>query len=204
MRISPVIIVTFITLCAPIAAGAQTFTPEVSFATGMGHVFRYNDESFGNPLTAGGAVALVHPSGFAIEMLVDRTAGLEPKPTPCGVVGVTCIGDGRYGPTSSTVTSVGVQYRLKGKRVRPYFTAALGMLWSRSLSSVTRVSGSVATITDSAEHDRGFGPDLGAGVRIALAKGLAISPEIRWLDAPWLARANLAVTRLSIRTSYGW
>jgi opacity protein-like surface antigen len=197
--------VVLIALGVPAAAAAQTWTPEVSIAAGMGYVFRYSDEGFGNHWNAGGGAALVHRSGFAIEFEADHTFGFEGKPTPCGIVGVTCVGEGRYGPTSATVTSVGIQYRLKGERVRPYFTAALGVLWTTSLSSITRVSGSVATISETEESsDYGFGPDLGAGVRIALTKNLAISPEIRWLDAPWISRQNLAVTRLTVRTSYGW
>lgn len=193
-----------IALAAPAAARAQTWTPEVSIAAGTGYVFRYDDEGYGHHWNAGGGAALVHRSGFAIEFEGDRTFGVEPKPVPCGIAGVTCVGSGRDGPTSATITSVGIQYRLKGERVRPYFTAALGVLWTTSVSSITRVTGSVATISETESSDRGFGPDLGAGVRIALTKGLAISPEIRWLDAPWLSRSNLAVTRLTVRTSYGW
>lgn len=204
MKRTTVLAVGLIALAAPTAAIAQTWMPEVSIAAGTGYVFRYSDEGFGNHWNAGGGAALVHRSGFAIEFEADRTFGLEGKPAPCGIVGVTCVGDVRYGPTSAAVTSVGIQYRLKGERVRPYFTAALGVLWTTSLSTITRVAGSVATTTEIASSDRGFGPDLGAGLRIALAKGLAISPEIRWLDAPWLSRQNLAVTRLTVRTSYGW
>lgn len=198
------LIVVLIALTAPAAAGAQTWTPEVSIAAGTGYVFRYNDEGYGNHWNAGGGAALVHRSGFAIEFEADRTFGVDAKPVPCATVGVTCVGDGRDGPTSATVTSVGIQYRPKGERVRPYFTAALGVLWTTSLSSITRVTGSVATISESESSDHGFGPDLGAGVRIALTKNLAVSPEVRWLDAPWMSRQNLAVTRLTVRTSYGW
>jgi len=193
-----------LTFAVRVSAQSRPWTPEVSFGAGTGYVFRYSDEGFGNHWNAGGGAALVHRSGFAIEFEADRTFGVEPKPAPCGIVGVTCVGDARYGPTSAAVTSVGIQYRLKGERVRPYFTAALGVLWTTSLSTITRVAGSVATTTEFASSDHGFGPDLGAGVRIALTKGLAISPEVRWLDAPWLSRQNLAVTRLTVRTSYGW
>jgi len=200
----PQLAIVLIALAAPAAAAAQTWTPEVSIAAGMGYVFRFDDEGYGNHWNAGGGAALVHRSGFAIEFEADRTFGVDPKPVACGIVGVTCVGQGRDGPSSATVTSVGIQYRLKGERVRPYFTAALGVLWTTSLSSITRVSGSVATISEFESSDHGFGPDLGAGVRIALTKNLAISPEVRWLDAPALSRQNLAVTRLTVRTSYGW
>jgi opacity protein-like surface antigen len=206
MKVTSIAAAGLVALFTSAAAAAQSppWTPEVSIAAGTGYVFRYNDEGYGNHWNAGGGAALVHRSGFAIEFEADRTWGLDPRPTPCGVVGVTCIGAGRDGPTSATVTSIGMQYRLKGERIQPYFTAALGVLWTTSLSSITRVTGSVATITESESSDHGFGPDLGAGVRIAVTKNLAISPEIRWLDAPWLSRQNLAVTRLTIRSSYGW
>ena len=204
MKGQPLLAAVLIALAAPAAAAAQTWTPEVSIAAGTGYVFRYNDEGYGHHWNAGGGAALVHRSGFAIEFEADRTFGVEPKPAACGIVGVTCVGAGRDGPSSATVTSVGIQYRLKGERVRPYFTAALGVLWTTSLSSITRVTGSVATISEFASSDYGFGPDLGAGVRIALTKDLAVSPEIRWLEAPWMSRHNLAVTRLTVRTSYGW
>jgi opacity protein-like surface antigen len=195
-----------IALLTSVAAAAQSppWTPEVSFGAGTGYVFRYNDEGYGNHWNLGGGAALVHRSGFAIEFEADRTFGLEPKPVPCAIAGVTCVGEGRDGPLSATVTSVGIQYRLKGERVRPYFTAALGVLWTTSVSSITRVAGSVATISEFESSDHGFGPDLGAGVRIALTKRLAISPEVRWLDAPWMSGQNLAVTRFTIRSSYAW
>jgi hypothetical protein len=79
------------------------------------------------------------------------------------------------------------------------------MMWSRSLHSETRVTApSIAVITEHESRDRGFGPELGAGVRLPVTPHLAVSPEVRWLDAPWLSFQNLAVTRLSVRGSYSW
>jgi hypothetical protein len=86
--------------------------------------------------------------------------------------------------------------------VQPYLVAGLGVLWSRSLHTVTQAQGRTATISEFETRDRGFGPDLGAGLRVALGRGFTVSPEVRWLDAPWLSRANLAVTRLMLRVDY--
>jgi opacity protein-like surface antigen len=87
-------------------------------------------------------------------------------------------------------------------RVQPYVTGGLGVMWSRSLHSVTQVRGSIATNTEFASSDRGFGPDLGAGLRLRLARSWSVEMEARWLDAPWLSRQNLAVTRLLAGATY--
>jgi hypothetical protein len=103
------------------------------------------------------------------------------------------------------VASATLQYRFRKTRVQPYLLAGLGVMWSRSLHSETRVTGpSAAVITEHESRDRGFGPELGAGVRLNLGRHFAASPEVRWLDAPWLSRQNLAVTRLGVRASYAW
>lgn len=180
------------------------WTPEISVSAGLGHVFRFDDETFGNPLNVGAAVAVAHRSGLVFELEVDRVFGLEPKPAPCGLVNNTCVGDGRYGPHEATVASLGVHYRFRGDRIQPFLSAGIGILWTASLHTTTYTSTRPAVMVESASHDRGFGPDVGAGVRIVLSPQVAISPEIRWLDASLLSRENLAVTRLAIRTTYSW
>jgi hypothetical protein len=65
-------------------AQGERWTPEMSAAVGLGHVFRFDDETFGNPPNAGAAVAIAHRSGWAFELEVDRVFGLEPKRAPCG------------------------------------------------------------------------------------------------------------------------
>jgi hypothetical protein len=51
-------------------------------------------------------------------------------------------------------------------------------------------------------NSAGFGPDLGAGVRLRVARSWSMETEVRWLDAPWLSRQNLAVTRLLAGVTY--
>jgi hypothetical protein len=199
-----VIFVAFWLLLAPALAIAQNraWTPEFSAATGIGHVFRWDDQAFGDEPNVGGAVILVHRSGFALEVEADRTIGLEPKPAPCGVVRVACVGNAHDGPRSMTIASMTAHYRFKGKRVQPYLLGGIGIMWSRSLHSLTQIQGTIAIISESESSDRGFGPDLGAGLRILIGHRLAVSPELRWLDAPWTSRQNLAVTRLLLRVAY--
>ena len=113
MRIA---LLTISTLSIPTLGWGQDgrWTPEVSASVGLGHVFRFDDETFGDRLNAGVAVAIAHRSGLVIELDVERVFGLEPKPAPCGLVNNTCIGNGRYGPRQATVASLAINYRFKG------------------------------------------------------------------------------------------
>jgi opacity protein-like surface antigen len=205
MTATRIALMTISTLCLPTLGWAQgQWTPEISASVGLGHVFRYNDETFGNGLNAGGAVAIAHRSGLVIELAADRMFGLEPKPAPCGLVNNTCVGGGHYGPRDATVGSLGVHYRFRGARFQPFLFAGVGVLWTESLHTITYTSTSPAVMVERESRDRGFGPDLGGGVRIVLSRHVAISPEIRWLDASLVSRENLAITRLGIRTTYSW
>src|SRR5262245_22554986 len=203
MRIA---LITVSTLSIPTLGWGQDrqWSPEVSASVGLGHVFRFDDETFGDRLNAGAAVALAHRSGPAIELEVDHVFGLEPKPAPCGLVNNTCIGSGRYGPREATVTSLVVHYRFKGDRIQPFVFGGLGVFWTASLHTITYSSTTPAVMTERASRDRGFGPDLGAGLRVRLSPHVTFGPEIRWLDASLLSRENLAITRLGIRTAYSW
>ena len=206
MTARQIALVTISALCLPATSWAQgvRWTPEISAAVGLGHVFRFDDETFGDRLNASAAVAIAHRSGWVIELDVERVLGLEPKPAPCGLVHNTCVGGGRYGPREATVTALGIQYRFKGGRFQPFLFAGAGLLWTTSLQTTTYASVNPAVMVESETRDRGVGPDLGAGLRIALSEKVAVSPEIRWLDASLLSRENLAVTRLGIRATYSW
>jgi hypothetical protein len=192
---------------SPVSAqeiAARSWAVETSAAIGLGHVFRFEDRTYGNRVNAGGGVALVHVSGFALELAADRTLGLDPPATPCGLADRACIGSGHDGPTDAIVASLGVQYRFNRTRFQPYVTAGFGILWTRSLHSVTDARSNPAVISESPSSDRGFGPDLGAGLRVPLGRGISLNPELRWLDASIMSRENLAVTRLSLRLGYEW
>jgi hypothetical protein len=207
MTATPIALIAISSLCLPALGWAQDnrWIPEISAAVGLGHVFRYSDEAFGDPLNVGAAVAIAHRSGLVVELELDRVFGLEPKFAPCGLVNNTCIGDGRYGPREAGVASLGMHYRFKrGERIQPFLFAGVGVLWTASLHTTTFTRTHPAVMVESESRDRGFGPDLGAGLRISLSRHIAISPEVRWLDASLLSRENLAITRLGIRTAYSW
>jgi len=183
-------------------AQATGWSPEASVGAGRAHVFRWEDQTYGNPANVGGGFGIAHSSGWAIEVHGDRTFGLEPLPAPCGSVNVTCVGVARYGPTAISVASLNARYHFGGRRLELYLLGGLGILLSRSLHSITYVQGPIAVMTESQSSDHGFGPELGGGLRLPLARGWSLNGELRWLDAPWLSRQNLAATRVSAKLTY--
>jgi opacity protein-like surface antigen len=193
-----------LSLATPGRAQDDRWAGEISAGIGIGHVFRFNDEGFGDPLTAGAAVSMAHRSGIVLELTLERVFGLEPRLAPCGLVNQACVGDGRYGPRGAAVASLGMHYRFRHGRIQPFLFAGIGALWTTSLHTTTYASSNPAVMVESESRDRGFGPDLGAGLRIRLSPHVAISPEVRWLDAPLLSRENLAITRLGVWTTYFW
>jgi len=187
---------------ASAAGQSRAWTPEISIATGLGHVFRWEDQTYGDRLNAGAGVAMKHQSGWAFEWHADRTFGLEPRLAPCGTVNATCVGTAHEGPDKMAVMSFNVRRDFGGGRVHPFLTGGLGVMWSRSLHSITHVRGPVATVSEFASKDRGFGPDLGAGLRLRVAPSWSVEADVRWLEGAWLSRQNLAVTRLRAGVTY--
>jgi hypothetical protein len=192
----------------PAAAQSPAWTRELSVGYGLGHVFRFDDATYGNVPNISGGVALVHRSGWGLEVEANRSMGLTPKSSPCGIViegrPASCIGDAHDGVESALVASAGVRYQFGSGRIQPYLTAALGILHSRSVWSTASVVGPRVILTEEHVRDTGIGPDLGAGLRFRMGRRLSLSPEVRWLDASVRSRLNLAVTRLALRTAVTW
>jgi opacity protein-like surface antigen len=106
--------------------------------------------------------------------------------------------------TQAAGGSLNVQYLFHGTRLRPYLTAGVGALWSRSVWSRTRVRGSQAIQSERNVEDLGFGPDVGAGLRVPLTAKTSVAADIRWLEAGTTSPLNLSVARASIRLVHGW
>ncbi len=188
--------------------GSRVWTREATAGIALGHVFRFEDQTFGDQPNVTAGFALLHRTGLGVEVEMNRTLGLTPSPAPCGIViggaPAVCVGNAHDGVRSATIASVSAQYELTERGLRPYLVAGVGVLHTNSVWSRANVVGTQVVLTEEALSDTGVGPDLGAGLRLAPARNVTIRPEIRWLDASLLSRLNLAVTRLSVRVGYSW
>jgi opacity protein-like surface antigen len=195
----------------PRLAAAQsppTWTREASLGYGLGHVFRFEDRTYGNQPNISGGFALVHRSGWGVEVEANRTLGLTPTSAPCAIVidgrPASCIGNAHNGVSAATITSANVRYQFGSGVMQPYLMAGLGILHTRSVWSTATVAGPRVVLTEEEMRDTGLGPDLGAGIRFRVGRHLSLGPEIRWLDASVRSRLNMAVTRLALRTALTW
>lgn len=202
-----------LTLLLPALAAAQgtdsgAWSRSLSGGLALGHVYRFEDTTFGNAPNVVLGAGVRHRNGFGVDVEWNHTFGLTPGPAPCGIIidGVPaqCVGQGRDGVEAVTVGAVGVRYTFTRTRLRPYLTAGLGVLRSSSVWSTASVQGNRVVLTEQRLLDTGFGPDIGAGVTFAVSPHVSIQPEIRWLDASVHSRVNLGVTRAGARISYDW
>jgi hypothetical protein len=75
------VLVTISMLSIPALGWGQDrrWTPEVSASVGLGRLFRFDDETFGDRLNAGVAVAIAHRAGLVIELDAERVFGLDER-----------------------------------------------------------------------------------------------------------------------------
>jgi opacity protein-like surface antigen len=195
-------------LLVPAAAAAQPVAPrvEVSGSVAAAHVFRIEDESFGTALNAGMSFEWRALPSLGVGAEVNRVTGLEPDAIDCNAVpGVSCTGTGREGVLSATLMSVTAAWHFgASRRAQPYLIGGMNVVWSRTLSSVTFGSGSVRTISEIEQHDRGMGITAGVGVRVPVGDRVIIRPEWRIYDGSLMGRANLSIMRTSVAIGYGW
>lgn len=188
------------TLATP--AAAQEFRPGVFGAAAVANVFRGDDRSFGTEFNIGGGAGVEWKRlGFDVEL--HRTLGLSPEPFECAVVGVPCTGSAREGVLNATMLTGNVSLFF-GTRVRPYVTASVGVLWSESVNSLTRVGSTAATLSEFQEDDAGLAIGVGFGVDVPLTQSLSLRPEFRTYSAVALSRSNLAMHRATVGLRYGW
>ncbi len=185
------------------------WTPEVAVTVGLGHVFRFEDRTYGDGVNVGVGVAARHRRGVGVEVDVDRTFGLTPSDAPCGLivddVPAVCIGRGRDGALAATAMSVRVRWEIgRSQMVRPYVSVGPGWLMTRSVWSTATIMGGTVVLTEQEQRDVGVGPDLGVGLRLALRPGVTLSPEVRWIEGAARSRVNLATTRASVRAAWSW
>ena len=194
----------------PVSPGwAQTgrtasFTPEVFGTMAWGHVFRFEDRTFGDRPNVGAGFGILHRSGFGAEFEMNTTLGLKPQVVPCAIAGVVCVGTGRDGVHAAAIFSGNVVYRFGVQRVQPFLSGGIGGLRSRTVTSVTIVQGGQAIVRERPESGVGVALSFGGGLRVPINRNLALRSELRIYDGSLRSPANLAVIRVSAGLGYQW
>ncbi|HEY7448735.1 MAG TPA: outer membrane beta-barrel protein [Vicinamibacterales bacterium] len=178
---------------------------EVFGGIGWGHLFRVEDQTFGDrPNIAAGLGVELFPR-VRVELEFSDTVGLTPDSTPCGAPpGITCVGEGRDGFSRARMATGNVAYFFSNGRTQPYITGGIGTLWSKGVSSITFGGGNPWIITEQEFHERGLVWHVGTGVRLAVTRRIFIRPEFRIYDSTIQSRVNLNMLRGSVAVGYGW
>jgi len=188
------------TVANPVAA--QDLRPAVFGAAAVANAYRTEDRSFGTDLNIGAGVGIEWKRlGLDVEM--HRTLGLTPRPVQCVISTVPCVGAAREGLLEATMLSGNVSYFFGEARVRPYVTGSVGVLWTESLNSLTRVSGA-ALLSEFHESDTGLAIGAGFGVDVPLTSALSLRPEFRTYSSVAMSRMNLGLHRGAIGVRYRW
>ena len=180
MRSTVLIVIGWLQL-VPMPALAQespSHRLEVFATIGGASVSRYQSEtSFGSGPALGMGVAIRWLSRLWLDAEASEIRGLKES------------------VDSAAAVSAVVAYDLVGsKRARLYLFGGPAMLLTRH----------TADALNAAHNEVGWGLDVGMGVRLALSPRVSIRPELRYLDAPWLSRTNLGLTRASVAMGYHW
>jgi opacity protein-like surface antigen len=185
------------------AVAAQDIRPSAYGAAGFGSVFRVEDQRFGTKLNLA-VGAGIEWKRLGLDAEAHRTIGLTPRDAACGIVGVPCIGSAREGVLQATMVSANASYLFGGPRVRPYVVGSIGVLRSESVTSLTMVSSTVATMSELRRKDSGLAIGVGAGVDVSIAPRLSLRPEFRTYSSTLMSRANLSLHRGSLALRYRW
>ena len=172
-------------------------------ATGVANVYRTEDQSFGTELNVGAGLG-IEWTRLGLDAEIHRTLGLTPREVQCAIGNVPCVDSAREGFLEATMLSGNVSYFLGGRRVRPYVTGSVGVLWTESVNSLTIVSSTAATLSEFHESDTSLALGVGLGVDVPLTPAFSLRPEFRTYSSVAMSRVNLGLHRGAIGVRYRW
>ena len=192
--------------------GAWTARPkfEVVASVATAHVFRFEDEGFGNHSNFGVGVEVRVWQRLRFGAEINRTYGLSPGTAKCGGIGLgpnqplPCVGTAREGVTSAAAGSFTANYFFGDGRIQPYVLGGISVLHAKEYTSAASIRQNVVEFTEIERTGTGMGPALGAGIRASINRHIAIRPEIRFVDGTARSRLNLSQWRTSIGIAYSW
>jgi len=189
-------------ITVPYPAAAQDLRPAVFGAVGVANLYRAEDRSFGTELNVAGGLG-IEWKRLGLDAEVHRTVGLTPRPVQCAVGNLPCVGSAREGFLEATMLSTNVSYFF-GRRVRPYVTGSVGVIWTESVNSLTVAGSTAATLSEFHENDTGLAIGVGFGVDVPLTPKLSLRPEFRTYSCSAMSRVNLGLHRGAIGVRYRW
>ena len=194
-------LVLIATVANPVAA--QDLRPAVFGAAGVANVYRTEDRSFGTLANVGAGLG-IEWKRLGLDAEIHRTLGLTPRAVQCAIGNLPCVGSAHEGFLEATILSGNVSYFLGGRRVRPYVTGSVGVLWTESVNSLTIVSSTAATLSEFHESDTSLALGVGLGVDVPLTPAFSLRPEFRTYSSVAMSRVNLGLHRGAIGVRYRW
>ena len=150
---------------------------------GWGHLFRAEDQTFGDKPNIVVGVGFDLSERVQIEFEVNDTVGLTPEPVACGAPsGVVCVGTAREGFERARIAMGNVLYFFSNGRNQPYVSGGVGALWTKGFGSITFAGHQPWRIVEQPFQDRGLAWHVGAGVRLGVTRRVSVRPEFRIYD----------------------
>jgi len=183
---------------------------EVIASAAMAHVFRFEDQGFGNHFNFGVGVELPVWQKLRLGAEVNKTFGLSPTPAKCGAIlsgtgqPLPCVGTARQGVSSATAGSLAAAYYFGEGQLQIYLVGGLSFLSAKEYATTSIVHNDFVEFREFSDSNTGIGPTLGAGLRACFSPRLSIRPEIRFSDGTSLSSINLSQWRISVGVAYGW
>ena len=183
---------------------------EVIASVAMGHVFRFEDQGFGNHFNFGAGIEVPVWRNLRIGAEINRTFGFSPSIAKCGAIlsapdkPLPCVGTARHGVSSATAGSLTAAYFVGAGRTQPYLVGGLSILSATEFGVTSIVHQDYVELIEGKSHSTGIGPTLGAGLRISINRHFSVRPEIRFSDGTALSSLNLSQWRISAGAAYTW
>jgi opacity protein-like surface antigen len=183
---------------------------EVIASVAIGHVFRFEDQGFGNHFNFGAGIEVPLWRNLRIGAEINRTFGLSPTMARCGAIlsgpeePLPCVGTAQHGLGSATAGSLTAAYFFGAGRTQPYIVGGVSVLSATEFGVTSIVHPDYVEFVESKSHSMGIGPTLGAGLRVSINRHFSVRPEIRFSDGTALSSLNLSQWRLSVGAAYAW
>jgi|WetSurSiteA1Bulk_404760.scaffolds.fasta_scaffold02902_4 opacity protein-like surface antigen len=183
---------------------------EIIASVAMAHVFRFEDQGFGNHFNFGAGIEVPVWRKLRIGAEINRTFGLSPRIAKCGAIlsapdqPLPCVGTARQGVSSATAGSLTAAYFFCTGRTQPYIVGGLSILSATEFGATSVVHQDYVEFIEGKSHSTGIGPTLGAGLRVSINRHFSVRPEIRFSDGTALSSLNLSQWRISAGAAYAW